>query len=187
MVACSRRDGLGAPLVLLQRGSQSPVQVGRQAVGQEENDEEDVTELIRNRSGPVLLLARLVSLAVIELASQLAHLFYQPDVLGEVGPVAAALADPGIDQPLGLSDRGAARVGRPAPGGHSLGRRWCSLSASSKRSPTSCSRSPMLRLVQRLAPSSGSSRSAQPIGAETGAPGTGRALYGPARVLLMTF
>ena len=70
-----RRDGLGAPLVLLEGGSQSPVQVDPQAVGQEENDEEDVTELIRKRSGPVLVLARLLSQAVIELASQLAHLF----------------------------------------------------------------------------------------------------------------
>src|SRR5438270_1500900 len=114
--------------VFVERCGEAAVEVDAQVVGEEDDDEEDITELIHNRTRLVLRRPSLVAELKVQLAAQLADFLGQAGILRQRRPVAAPLLDPGIDERL---HAGKVRWDRPvASHCQSDGRRWCSVSAS---------------------------------------------------------
>src|SRR5438270_5784885 len=114
--------------VFIERGGEAAVEVDAQVVGEEDDDEEDITELIHNRTRLVLRRPSLVAELKVQLAAQLADFLGQAGILRQRRPVAAPLLDPGIDERL---HAGKVRWDRPvASHCQRDGRCWCSVSAS---------------------------------------------------------
>src|SRR6202035_324225 len=95
-----RTSRLSSPLVLLECRSQRGRQIDAEVIGQQDDDEQHITELIGDRPVSILRCARLVAPAKIQLASELAHLLGQAGVLRQRRPVASALFDPRVDKCL---------------------------------------------------------------------------------------
>src|SRR5438270_2688501 len=114
--------------VFVERCGEAAVQVDAEVVGQEDDDEEDVTELIHNRTRLVLRGPSLVAESKVQFAAELADFLDQAGILRQWRPVAAPLLDPGVDERLRAwkVSRGRAVVRHRQSGG----KRWCSVSAS---------------------------------------------------------
>jgi hypothetical protein len=95
------RDLLRLSLLVLGQGRrQGGGQVNAQVVGEQQDDEEDVTELISNGTGLILGRPGFVAISKVQLATELTDFFRQACVLGKGRPVATSAANPFVDGAL---------------------------------------------------------------------------------------
>ena len=76
------------------------MKVHSEVVGEQDCDEQDITELISNSAIEIFWGARLVPETKVQLSSEFPDFFREPRVLGQRPPVLTVLLDPYVEQPL---------------------------------------------------------------------------------------